>query len=133
MTRSSKFTRSLLAAVLVACGATAQAADKVTVQLKWLPQAQFAGYYVAQSKGYYTAEGLDVTTKPGGPAHSLPLHEAVCIAIEQGNADAAERATLVLIDGAEEDLRELIPARQSVARAVPLPSSAAPVEPAPAA
>ena len=67
MTRSSKFTRSLLAAVLVACGATAQAADKVTVQLKWLPQAQFAGYYVAQSKGYYKAEGLDVTIKPGGP------------------------------------------------------------------
>ena len=67
MTRSSKFTRSLLAAVLVVCGATAQAADKVTVQLKWLPQAQFAGYYVAQSKGYYKAEGLDVTIKPGGP------------------------------------------------------------------
>jgi NitT/TauT family transport system substrate-binding protein len=67
MIRSSKFTRSLLAAVLLACGATAQAADKVTVQLKWLPQAQFAGYYVAQSKGYYKAEGLDVTIKPGGP------------------------------------------------------------------
>ena len=67
MTRSSKLTHGLLAAVLVVCGATAQAADKVTVQLKWLPQAQFAGYYVAQSKGYYKAEGLDVTIKPGGP------------------------------------------------------------------
>jgi NitT/TauT family transport system substrate-binding protein len=67
MTRSSKLTHGLLAAVLVVCGATAHAADKVTVQLKWLPQAQFAGYYVAQSKGYYKAEGLDVTIKPGGP------------------------------------------------------------------
>ncbi|OLP07398.1 NMT1/THI5 like family protein [Rhodoferax antarcticus ANT.BR] len=60
-----------MAAVLAVCGVTASmsavAADKVTVQLKWLPQAQFAGYYVAQSKGYYKAEGLDVTIKPGGP------------------------------------------------------------------
>ena len=71
MIRSSNITHSLLAAVLAVCGATAgtaaSAADKVTVQLKWLPQAQFAGYYVAQSKGYYKAEGLDVTIKPGGP------------------------------------------------------------------
>ena len=71
MIRSSKITNRLLAAVLAVCGATvgvnASAADKVTVQLKWLPQAQFAGYYVAQSKGYYKAEGLDVTIKPGGP------------------------------------------------------------------
>ena len=42
-------------------------ADKVTLQLKWVPQAQFAGYYAAAAKGYYTAMGLDVTLKPGGP------------------------------------------------------------------
>jgi GntR family galactonate operon transcriptional repressor len=52
-----------------------------------------------------------ITTKPGGPAHSLPLHEAVCEAIERGDADAAERAAMTLIEGAEEDLRELIPQR----------------------
>ena len=46
---------------------TASALDKVTLQLKWLPQAQFMGYYVAQAKGYYKAEGLDVTLLPGGP------------------------------------------------------------------
>ena len=57
-----------------------------------------------------------ITQKPGGPADSLPLHEAVCIAIEQGDADAAERATLRLIDGAEEDLRDLIPRRTLPAR-----------------
>ena len=45
----------------------AQATDKVTLQLRWLPQAQFAGYYVAAAKGYYKAEGLDVVIVPGGP------------------------------------------------------------------
>jgi NitT/TauT family transport system substrate-binding protein len=53
------------AALLLATGA--QAADKVTLQLKWVTQAQFAGYYVAKEKGFYKAEGLDVTIKPGGP------------------------------------------------------------------
>ncbi|MGH3033121.1 MAG: ABC transporter substrate-binding protein [Gaiellaceae bacterium] len=41
--------------------------DKVTVQLKWVTQAQFAGYYAALEQGYYEDEGLDVTIKPGGP------------------------------------------------------------------
>src|SRR5437870_6151578 len=44
-----------------------QAADKVTLQLKWVTQAQFAGYYAAKAKGLYTAERLDVTIRPGGP------------------------------------------------------------------
>ncbi|NUB43675.1 ABC transporter substrate-binding protein [Fertoebacter nigrum] len=52
-------------AVLAATGASAQ--DAVTLQLKWVTQAQFAGYYVAKDKGFYTEEGLDVTIKPGGP------------------------------------------------------------------
>src|SRR5919109_3499958 len=41
--------------------------DKVTLQLKWVTQAQFAGYYAAADQGYYEDEGLDVTIKPGGP------------------------------------------------------------------
>lgn len=61
-----------------------------------------------------------ITTKPGGPAHSLPLHEAVCEAIERGDPDAAERATLLLIDGAEDDLRELVPVRSHLPRTSPL-------------
>src|SRR5207302_4499806 len=40
---------------------------KVTLQLKWVPQAQFAGYYAAKEKGYYNQMGLDVSIKPGGP------------------------------------------------------------------
>ena len=50
----------------------AHAADKVTIQLKWVTQAQFGGYYVAQDKGYYSADGLDVTIKPGGPDIATP-------------------------------------------------------------
>jgi NitT/TauT family transport system substrate-binding protein len=45
----------------------AAAADKVTLQLKWVTQAQFAGYYVAAAKGYYKDAGLDVVINPGGP------------------------------------------------------------------
>src|SRR5207302_8921599 len=44
-----------------------QAADKVTLQRKWVTQAQFAGSYAAKAKGLYTAELLDVTIRPGGP------------------------------------------------------------------
>jgi len=46
---------------------TSQAAEKLTLQLKWVTQAQFAGYYVAKDKGFYDEVGLDVTIKPGGP------------------------------------------------------------------
>ncbi len=46
---------------------SAWSADEVTLQLKWVTQAQFAGYYVAADKGFYEEEGLDVTILPGGP------------------------------------------------------------------
>ena len=57
----------LTGAFLAVMAGGAQAADDVTLQLKWVTQAQFAGYYVAQAKGFYEAEGLNVTIKPGGP------------------------------------------------------------------
>ncbi|WP_114011103.1 ABC transporter substrate-binding protein [Cohaesibacter intestini] len=57
---------ALAAASFLGAGA-AYAADAMTLQLKWVTQAQFAGYYVALEKGYYTEEDLDVTIKPGGP------------------------------------------------------------------
>src|SRR6202166_1940379 len=52
--------------------ASAQAADSVTIQLKWVSQAQFAGYFVARDKGFYKDAGLDVTIKPGGPDVAPP-------------------------------------------------------------
>jgi NitT/TauT family transport system substrate-binding protein len=58
-----------LAAVTAAAGSASAAPQltKVTLQLKWVPQAQFAGYYAALDLGYYKAAGLDVTLKNGGP------------------------------------------------------------------
>ncbi len=54
------------AASVLAMASAAQAED-VTLQLKWVTQGQFAGYYVALDKGFYEEEGLNVTIKPGGP------------------------------------------------------------------
>ncbi len=59
-------------ALMALQAASAQAADKVTLQLKWVTQAQFAGYYVAQDKGFYKDEGIDITIKAGGPDISPP-------------------------------------------------------------
>ena len=56
-----------LALAMTLMAGTALAADKVVLQLKWVTQSQFAGYYVAKDKGFYEAEGLDVEIKPGGP------------------------------------------------------------------
>jgi len=57
----------LLAGALSLGALPAHAADDVTLQLKWVTQAQFAGYYVALDQGFYEEEGLNVTIKPGGP------------------------------------------------------------------
>jgi len=56
-----------LALTMTLMAGAASAADKVTLQLKWVAQAQFAGYYVAKDKGFYDEAGLDVEIKPGGP------------------------------------------------------------------
>ncbi len=63
----NKLMTTALAGVLALGAGVAQAADNVTLQLKWVTQAQFAGYYVAKDKGFYKAENLNVTIKPGGP------------------------------------------------------------------
>lgn len=59
-------------AALALASSTAQAQDKLTLQLKWVTQAQFAGYFVAKDKGFYKDEKLDVTIKPGGPDVAPP-------------------------------------------------------------
>jgi NitT/TauT family transport system substrate-binding protein len=68
--------KKLVFATGLACGVSlasgAYAADKVTIQLKWVTQAQFAGYYVAAAKGIYKDAGLDVTINPGGPDVAPP-------------------------------------------------------------
>ncbi|ADU29575.1 ABC transporter substrate-binding protein [Evansella cellulosilytica] len=60
----------LLSVLLAACGEEETSSEELTpvsIQLKWVPQAQFAGYFVALENGYYEEEGLDVTIVPGGP------------------------------------------------------------------
>ncbi len=53
----------LLLAITAGSGQAARSAaplTKVSLVLKWVPQAQFAGYYVALKKGYYPKYGLDL-------------------------------------------------------------------------
>jgi NitT/TauT family transport system substrate-binding protein len=70
MTKMSRVWAVLLLAGLVLLGCevppSAKAPDEVTLQLKWVHQAQFAGFYVAQEKGYYARENLRVTFLEGG-------------------------------------------------------------------
>ena len=73
--RKRWFALALVAGAVAAVAMTAGAGASpkhaqltmVTLQLKWVTQAQFAGYYEAKAKGYYRQAGLDVTIKPGGP------------------------------------------------------------------
>ena len=60
------------AVVLVGCGGgddeeAAEELTPVTLQSKWVVQAQFAGFYAAVDQGFYEDEGLDVTIRAGGP------------------------------------------------------------------
>ncbi|RCW76320.1 GntR family transcriptional regulator [Pseudorhodoferax soli] len=50
-----------------------------------------------------------VSQKPGGPASSLAMHEAVCLAIERGDGAGGEQAAITLIDSAQRDMEELLP------------------------
>ncbi|MFD0915098.1 ABC transporter substrate-binding protein [Pseudahrensia aquimaris] len=60
------------AAMALASTSLAWAADNLTLQLKWVTQAQFAGYYVAKDKGFYDEVNLNVEIKPGGPDIAPP-------------------------------------------------------------
>ncbi len=93
---------SLCIGLVSACAAgpatpAAPTLKPVTLQLQWVTQAQFAGYYVALDKGWYRDEGIDLTIKPGGPDISpidnvaggsaqfgTSLLADIIVAIEQG-------------------------------------------------
>ena len=62
-----KLIAGLLTGAMALGIAPAFAQDALTLQLKWVTQAQFAGYLVAESKGFYDEENLDITILPGGP------------------------------------------------------------------
>jgi NitT/TauT family transport system substrate-binding protein len=62
-----KLMMGIAAGALALASTSAIAADALTLQTKWVTQAQFAGYYVAKDKGFYKDADLDVTIKDGGP------------------------------------------------------------------
>ncbi len=62
-----KLIATTIGLALSLAASSAFAADQLTLQLKWVADAQFAGYYVAKDKGFYDDANLDVTIKPGGP------------------------------------------------------------------
>jgi len=90
-----------LAAALLLAPASALAQEKTSVVLHWLPQAQFAGFYMAEAKGFYAEEGVEVTLIHGGPDILASEY------LESGRADFAtlflssalqRRATLPIIN-----------------------------------
>ena len=68
----NRITLAAASVALAFAGGVAGAADSITLQLKWVTQAQFAGYYVAKDKGFYDEEDLDVEINPGGPDIAPP-------------------------------------------------------------
>jgi NitT/TauT family transport system substrate-binding protein len=78
-----KVVMTAMVAAFGLAASSALAADPLTLQLKWVTQAQFGGYYVAKDKGFYEEEGLDVTILPGGPDLAPPT------VLAAGGADVA--------------------------------------------
>lgn len=110
--------RALRAAYMAMARAVAGKGDYVTADLAFHTTILSAcgNQYVRQMQealsAMLKASFEIVSLKPGGPAQSLSMHEAVCVAIETGDAQAAERAAVTLIEHAEEDLRNLLEARR---------------------
>ena len=88
---------SLLAALMSALCVSADAADAVTVRLKWFNQAQFAGFYVAKEKGLYQSAGLDVNIQPGGP--DFPAIQMVAGGNEQFGVTGADQVLIARSKG----------------------------------
>ncbi len=65
--KSLRILAAVASSMAFLAGMPASAAEKVSLRLKWLAQAQFAGFYVAKAKGFYDQAGLDLTINPGGP------------------------------------------------------------------
>lgn len=103
-----KFALLAVFAVVLALIPAASAQDGLTpvsVVMKWVPQAQFAGYYAAAALGYYEDEGLDVTIVPAGvdinPQQLLASGEAEFIVDWMGNALATRAAGGDLVNVAQ--------------------------------
>jgi len=87
-----RITQLLLLSVLGICitAAPSLALEKKSIILQWLPQAQFAGFYMAKDKGFYEEAGIDLTIISGGPD---------VLASEYLEAGKADFATMFLSTG----------------------------------
>lgn len=79
--------RLVLLLLATAFAFPASAPDRVTIQLKWRHQFQFAGYYAAQRMGFFREEGLEVELVEGGQGRP-PLQEVASGRAEYGVGDA---------------------------------------------
>ena len=86
--------KKLLLILLLISSIYSQTNKKVTLQLNWLHQFQFAGYYVAKEKGYYNDVNLDVEIK------EFNSKMLITDIIEQGYADFAVGRSSIIIDKA---------------------------------
>ena len=68
--------------------------ENTSIRLKWICQAQFAGFYTAKTEGYYKEQGLDVNIEPAGPNIS-PIQSVVSGANEFGIAGAEQIITAI--------------------------------------
>jgi NitT/TauT family transport system substrate-binding protein len=88
---------SIVVLALSSMWSVAHADESVTLRLKWLNQAQFAGFYVAQDKGFYKSEGLDVNIQPGGP--DFPAVQMVTGGNEQFGVTGADQILIARSKG----------------------------------
>ena len=65
--------------------------DPVSVRLKWLHQAQFAGFYVAEKQGFYADENLDVSLEQGG----LDVDEIEMVASGENDFGVVDAPSLI--------------------------------------
>ena len=91
MNYSKKIKILFLLIILLSQTLFAKELKKVTIQLSWLNQFQFAGYYMAKEKGFYEELGLDVEIKPFAFGIDIPKE------VNDGKINfAVGRETLIL-------------------------------------
>jgi class 3 adenylate cyclase/ABC-type nitrate/sulfonate/bicarbonate transport system substrate-binding protein len=89
--RSARWRGSILALIVALLASPCWSLDKVSLQLKWLHQFQFAGYYAALERGFYQDAGFEVEILEGGP--NIDAMKAV----EDGKVDFGVCTTSVLL------------------------------------
>lgn len=83
-----KLKRSIFLLLLLLTPLSLFSTESVTLQLRWVHQFQFAGYYMAQHKSYYKDAGLDVTILEANNVHHHPVAEVLSDRAQYGIGNA---------------------------------------------